>query len=267
MSEPCARPLWSQERGDGPSVLLIHGLGASAHYWDEVMAATANRRLLAPDLLGFGRSPSPPDASYDVACHLRALDPLLGSGRVVVGHSTGGILAAALAALRPDAIRALVLIGLPAFPDAATARAEIGRLGVVARLTVHERRLGQWLCVAMCRFRPVAVAAAPLLFRGMPRAVAADGARHTWLSYSRTLRHVVVEHPVWPDLEQVQAPVSFLHGEQDRTAPLHFVEALANRLRDLGRTISVRTAEGDHHIPVRQPALVADVIADISAAP
>lgn len=267
MPEPCARPLWSQQRGDGPSVLLIHGLGASAHYWGEVMGATAGRRLLAPDLLGFGRSPSPSDASYDVACHLRALEPLLGSGTVVVGHSTGGILAAALAALRPDAVRALVLIGLPAFPDAATARAEVGRLGVVARLTVNDRRLGKWLCVAMCRSRPVAVAAAPLLLRGMPRAVAADGARHTWLSYSRTLRQVVVEHPVWQDLVQVQAPVSFLHGKQDLTAPPHFVEALADSLRDAGRTISVRTVEGDHHIPVRQPALVAGVIAGLTATP
>ena len=267
MSEPCARPLWSQQRGDGPSVLLIHGLGASAHYWDGVMAATAGRRLLAPDLLGFGRSPSPPDASYDVESHLTALQPLLIPNPVVVGHSTGGILAAALAALHPDAVRALLLIALPAFPDAATARAEVGRLGMVARLTVHERPLGRWLCETMCRFRPVAVAAAPLLLRGMPRAVAADGARHTWLSYSRTLRHVVVEHLVWPDLEHGQAPVTLLHGRKDLTAPLHLVEALADRLRGVGRSVSVRTADVDHHIPVRQPALVADAIADLSVAP
>lgn len=248
-------------------MLLIHGLGASAHYWDGVMAATGNRRLLAPDLLGFGRSPSPPDARYDVECHLAALQPLLGPGTVVVGHSTGGILAAALAALRPDAVRALVLIGLPAFPDAAIARAEVGRLGLIARLTVDERWLGRWLCVAMCRFRPVAVAAAPLLLRDMPRAVAADGARHTWPSYSRTLRRVVVEHPVWPDLAELRVPVTFLHGRQDRTAPLHFVKVLADRLRGVGRSISVRTTDGDHHLPVRQPSVVADVIADLSAAP
>lgn len=231
------------------------------------MAATAGRRLLAPDLLGFGRSPSPPDAGYDVGCHLTALQPLLVPGTVVVGHSTGGILAAALASLRPDAVRSLVLIGLPAFPDAATARAEVGRLGMVARLTVEERRMGQWLCMSMCRFRPVAVAAAPLFLRGMPHAVAADGARHTWVSYSRTLRHVVVGHPVWPDLAELRVPVTFLHGRQDRTAPLHFMEVLADRLRGVGRSISVRTTDGDHHLPVRQPALVADVIADLSAAP
>jgi pimeloyl-ACP methyl ester carboxylesterase len=267
MSAPCAQPLWSQQRGDGPPILLIHGLGASAHYWDEVMAATADRRVIAPDLLGFGRSPSPPGASYDVACHLAALEPLLVPGTVVVGHSTGGILAAALAALRPDAVRHLLLVGLPAFPDAATARAEVGRLGAVARLTVEERRLGQWLCIAMCRFRPIAVAAAPLLLRGIPRAVAADGARHTWLSYSRTLRHVVVEHPVWPDLAESRVPVTFLHGRQDRTAPLRFVEALADRLHRVRQSVSVRTADGDHHIPVRRPTLVAELLADVSAPP
>jgi predicted esterase len=65
----------------------------------------------------------------------------------------------------------------------------------------------------------------------------------------------------------VQAPVAFLHGRQDHTAPLHFVEALADRLRGVGRNVSVRTVDGDHHIPVRQAALVAEVIAALAGAP
>jgi alpha-beta hydrolase superfamily lysophospholipase len=54
---------------------------------------------VAPDLLGFGRSPKPADFSYSVGEHLDTLAPLLEDRIVVVGHSTGAILAAALAAL------------------------------------------------------------------------------------------------------------------------------------------------------------------------
>jgi alpha-beta hydrolase superfamily lysophospholipase len=58
-------------------VLLLHGLGASSHYWDEVTARVEGQRMVAPDLLGFGRSPAPPEVADDVACHLEALEPFI----------------------------------------------------------------------------------------------------------------------------------------------------------------------------------------------
>ncbi len=61
--------------GDGPSVVFLHGLGASARYWQRVREASEGYAGLAPDLLGFGRSPSPADAAYDVDCHRATLDP------------------------------------------------------------------------------------------------------------------------------------------------------------------------------------------------
>lgn len=242
-------------------MLLVHGLGASAHYWDNVLAAVHGHEVIAPDLLGFGRSPAPPDVTYDVACHLTGLEQFVADGMVVVGHSTGALLAAALAAAHPQEVRGLLLVGLPAFPDAATARAEVGRLGMLARLTVEERLAGRLLCNAMCRLRPVAIAAAPLLVRGLPREVAADGARHTWSSYSRTLRHVVIAHRVSGDLHHVAAPITVLHGREDRTAPLHHVHELVDELRSAGRNAQLDVVDGDHHLPVRQPDLVAAAIA------
>jgi pimeloyl-ACP methyl ester carboxylesterase len=243
-------------------VLLVHGLGASAHYWGAVIAATSGHELVAPDLLGFGRSPAPPDVRYDLACHLAALGPLVEPATTVVGHSTGGIVAAALAAVHADRVRGLLLVGLPAFPDAATARAEIGRIGLLARLTVEQRPAGRLLCEAMCHVRPLAVAAAPLIVRDMPRAVAADAARHTWASYSRTLHNVVVDHRVEDDLRRVSAPTVLLHGRDDRSAPLRYVERLAARLdRD---NVTLEVADGDHHLPVRHPEVVVRAIESLT---
>ena len=116
-TNPCDQALSSQSRGTGPTVLLLHGRAASGHYWDRLLAAVHGRRLVAPDLLGFGRSPAPPEASYDVACHLAALERFVEDEIVIDGHSTGGILAAALAASHPVSVRSLVLVAVPAYPD------------------------------------------------------------------------------------------------------------------------------------------------------
>ncbi len=131
--------------GRGPEVVLLHGLGASSWYWESLAATSSGFLATAPDLLGFGRSPSPPDASYDV-CHLAALAPHLPERAVVVAHSTGAILAAALAARWPERVASLLLLGLTAFPNEATARRLIGSLGLLARLTVDGRPSARRLC-------------------------------------------------------------------------------------------------------------------------
>ncbi|MDQ3575851.1 MAG: alpha/beta fold hydrolase, partial [Actinomycetota bacterium] len=89
-------PLFVRRWGQGPPVLFVHGLGASSRYWKPLAQVSSGYAATAPDLLGFGHSPTPPDASYDVDSHLEALVPLLPPGAVVVGHSMGAILAAAL---------------------------------------------------------------------------------------------------------------------------------------------------------------------------
>lgn len=246
--------LFTASWGRGPDVLFLHGLGASSRYWDTLVEAGGSYRGTAPELLGFGRSPAPPAASYDVECHLDALEEILPANAVVVGHSTGAILAAALARRHPDRVRALLLLGLPAYPDRATAERCIGNLGLLARLTVKDRPAAKWICQTMCRFRPAALAFAPWLVRDLPRSIALDGVRHSWPSYSRTLSHVVVEHRAADDLLDSPMAVTLLHGRHDRDASVRFVEGLAKRLPE---TAELLVVDGDHHLAVRRPEVVA----------
>ena len=265
MSAPA---LFARTWGHGPPVVLLHGLGASSRYWEPLAGASSGYAAVAPDLLGFGRSPKPPHASYDVACHLEALEPLLPAGpAVVVAHSTGAILAAALAAARPGAVRALLVLGLPAFADETTARQEVGRLGLLARLTVAGNPLARILCIAMCRLRPLATAIAPLIMRDLPPSIAADGALHTWASYHRTLERVVLGHRVADDLRTAAVPVTLLHGDRDRTAPVRYVRALTDQVRAAGGRAELQVVNGDHHLAVRQPAAVARALARLLGAP
>lgn len=256
-----ANRLFVASWGEGPDVVFLHGLGASSRYWEPLAAASSGYRATAPDLLGFGGSPSPPEADYDVDCHLGALAPHLPSRAVVVAHSTGAILAAALAARQPERVTSMLLLGLPAYPDEATARRSVGELGLLARLTVDGNPAARRLCQTMGRFRSLAIALAPLVVRDLPPSIASDGARHTWPSYSTTLRHVVVEHRATDDLRSPLMPVTLLHGRNDRTAPLHFVQALVDASERGPSAPRLLVADGDHHLAVRRPGFVADALA------
>jgi pimeloyl-ACP methyl ester carboxylesterase len=238
--------------------LYVHGLGASSRYWRAVIDAMDPHAEIAPDLLGFGRSPKPADAAYDVATHVACLLPLVPEEAVVVGHSTGAILSAALARAAPDRMRAMLLLGLPAFPDEVTARENIGRLGTMARLTASGSPLAHAVCMTMCALRPLLIPLAPRLVRDVPAEVAGDFLRHTWPSYSRTLRSVVLGHPVLDDLAAVDVPTVLLHGRADRDAPIELAEVLTDRLRASGRTIELQAVDGDHHLALRRTAVVVD---------
>lgn len=251
--------LFVRTRGEGPPVVLLHGLGASSRYWAAVARRLAAVRVVAPDLLGFGLSPKPAGA-YGASQHVAALAAVVPDGAVLVGHSTGAILAAALAAAKPGKARALVLVGLPAFPDAATARAELGRLGPLARWSVSRPWVAWVLCQLICGVRPLAVATAPLLLRDVPPSVAADGARHRWRSFRGTLEGVVVGHRVLPDLVAAGQPVVFVHGRADADAPIALVEDLAAALLRGGVPVERVFVDGGHHLPIHRPDVVAGVV-------
>jgi len=247
--------------GQGPDVVLLHGLGASSRYWERLAGVSTGFSATAPDLLGFGRSPSPPGAAYDVDCHLAALVPHLPERAVVVAHSTGAILAAALAVREPRRVSSLLLVGLPAYPDTGSARRGVGAHGLLARLTVEGRPSARWLCEAMCRFRPLAAALAPWVVRDLPASVAVDGTRHTWASYSRTLLNVVVGHPAADDLLTAAVPVTLVHGRQDRTAPIGLVRDLVARSGETPHPMQLHAVDGDHHLAVHQPETLAAALA------
>jgi len=100
---------------DAPVLLLIHGTAASARSWDPMVPLlTGSHRVIRIDLLGCGRSATPDGASYAVPDQARrvgaALDGLGADHVIVVGHSSGGAFATALAEQRPDLVTALVLI-------------------------------------------------------------------------------------------------------------------------------------------------------------
>lgn len=104
------------ERPNGQTAVVLHGKNFCAATWEGTIRALsgAGYRVIAPDQIGWCKSTKPARYQYSfqqLAANTHALIASLGLSKVVViGHSTGGMLAARFALMYPETVSALVLV-------------------------------------------------------------------------------------------------------------------------------------------------------------
>ncbi|MFD8098500.1 alpha/beta fold hydrolase [Nocardia fluminea] len=107
--------LFTQDVGAGPAVVMLAGFGLDRRIWDgQVEALARTHRVVCVDLLGTGGSPKPLDGystTEQADLVLAALDHLGVGEFALVGHSFGGMVAFAVAAIVPSRVRKLILVG------------------------------------------------------------------------------------------------------------------------------------------------------------
>jgi 2-succinyl-6-hydroxy-2,4-cyclohexadiene-1-carboxylate synthase len=101
-------------RGDGPALLLLHGFTRDARAWQPLLPCFEDYRCVRVDLIGHGRSDSPPDpARYTMAHAVEDLTALLHHLEIertaLLGYSLGGRVALHFALEAPQLLWALVL--------------------------------------------------------------------------------------------------------------------------------------------------------------
>ena len=225
------------DRGRGPNLVLLHGLGASSFSWRHNLGPLARHfRVLAPDLPPHGRSPAPLDGDYTVAGQLRAILEFLDRRGIeraaLAGNSLGGGLALLLARDYPERFPALVLLA----PAAALTRVpwifyplrlpRLGRLAAAClgpwiippalRLTYHRREL----------ITPEVIAGYAAPFREFPRRLALG-------RLCQQLNPLPLAQ-IEAFLPQIRQPVSLIWGAQDRILPrrqAHWLEARLPRVQ------------------------------------
>lgn len=148
--------LYYEDRGDGIPILGVHGSPSSAVLWaDAARELALHGRCITYDRRGFHRSAPPePFTSTDLMEHVddaAALLAALHAGpAVVIGRSTGGLIALELARRFPDKVKALVLLEPALFtidPDAAAWARNLrrrvlelsaGQTGLLAEAVIRE---------------------------------------------------------------------------------------------------------------------------------
>ncbi len=107
------------DHGQGEPVMLIHGSGPGVSAWANwrlvLPLLAADRRVIAPDMVGFGFTKRPEGIHYGLDAWVdhavRFLDALGIDRTDLVGNSFGGAISLALAIRHPDRVRRLVLMG------------------------------------------------------------------------------------------------------------------------------------------------------------
>ena len=211
--------------GDGPPLFMIHGIGASRHSWDGIVAALKHKfRCIAYDLRGHGKSPAPPPpySLDDLVEDLEALRAELGIARAhFVGHSLGGMIGPAYARRYPERVISLGLLSTAAgrsSEDSAKVKGVVAAMRQQGIPPVLESLRDRW-------FTPEFAAARPdVISRRMQQVIDTDAG--VFLSvfdiYAET------EMASW--LPEVKAPSLVLTGEFDGGCPPRLNEIIAHRL-------------------------------------
>ncbi len=228
------------EAGEGPTVLLLHGLGATnASLLPTLWDLASDYRVIVPDLPGFGES-AKPLRSYNAEFFARWAEAFideLGLESVhAIGNSMGGRVAIEMGLRTPDRVDRMVLLTpSPAFirrrefvrvvrllrPELAFLPLPIPHEQVVRGIRMMFSRPSRlprgWYDAAADEFRRVFATA-----RG--RIAFFSAARQIYLEEPRG------ERGFWDRLPYLETPALFVWGERDRLVPAKFARHVTNAL-------------------------------------
>jgi 3-oxoadipate enol-lactonase len=238
-----------EDEGEGPVVVCVHGLGGSSNTFTPLMPALARHRVVRIDLPGSGRSfrAEGPLAMARYADLVLSVCARLNVTRAqMVGHSMGNIVLQHVTVAAPKLVAGLALFGpLIAPPDAArtTIRARGEKAKAEGAAGMHEIALALLNASISADTRarlPLAVAfVRESLMRQDP-----DGYARSCLA--------LAEAPGAP-VEQIEAPVLLVTGDEDVVAPPQAVRAMAEKLHRARSVRVVVLPKCGHWTPVERP--------------
>lgn len=231
--------------GSGEVIVLLHGFLSSANYWSKLrpLLVRIGYRVVAIDLLGFGRAPKPIQSQYDYADHITHIEATLQRLHikkpfVMVGHSMGALIAARYSRVHADALRSLILLHPPLYKDTLQTRTTLRNTSKLYRFLLDSpyRRIG-WLILRVVRLE---------LMSG-----------HSHASREKSLAHVIEVAEIAHDLKNSVVPTLLVVGVKDR-------KEYADNLTEfeMSPLVSVTLEDVNHHSPRLQPMLVRDRIID-----
>lgn len=238
--------------GDGPqSLLLLHGGGANAHWFDFIgPALTAGGRVLALDLRGHGDSTpaEPPVYTYDA--YLQDLRALLHAERldhpILLGHSMGGMLAVKYTGTRPQEVRALIVCDARPVYSADIADS-LRRTG--------QRRSREYVTqddyVAHFRIRPDGLRASQAVHRYIARHAGRQLPNGHWAH--KIDRRVYAQREAIDTLlywKHVTCPVLFLRAEHNSRLPRQALQQIGDACPQIEWA---EVAGAGHHLVLDQP--------------
>ncbi|MBS0374377.1 MAG: alpha/beta fold hydrolase [Proteobacteria bacterium] len=240
--------------GEGPPLILIHGIGASRHSWDGLILRLRDEfRIVSYDLRGHGRSPrpAPPYSLDDLVEDLEALRRELGIERAhFAGHSLGGMIGPAYARRYPGRVLSLGLYSTAAFrttDDAARVQGVVAAMRARGIAPVLETLRDRWFTPDFAQRSP------EVIERRLRQVIDTDPA--VFLS----VFDIYAGTEMAPWLGELRAPALVLTGEHDGGCPPRLNREIAAALP--GSELVILPALR-HAILLEAPEVVAPPVLD-----
>ena len=226
------------EAGEGPALLLVHGVaGSHAIWWDNIRPlAEAGFRVLALDLPGHGDSDKPKSISYDPNAGAELLGRFLTAldveKAVVAGNSAGGLMAALFALDQPHRVERLVLVAAGGIGRDVTWFLRVASLPVLGGLAYQPglSAIGG-MDRKMLFHRPPSFA--DDFLSELHRVQSLPGSRQAALRSIRSgvnLGGLRKERLILDRLSRLEVPVLTVWGENDRVLPVEHAAAVRRAL-------------------------------------
>jgi pimeloyl-ACP methyl ester carboxylesterase len=239
--------------GEREPVVFVHGLGGQWQNWlENLPRAAEERRVLALDLPGFGRTPEP-DERITIPGYGRVVDAFcdaLGLGEVaMVGNSMGGFVAAEAAIQFPQRVSRLVLVSAAGISSAQILRAPILTIGrVAAALATNtaarhrsfaSRAISRHLTLALVARHPQLLKA-DFAYEGFYKGAGKPG-------FDDALR-ASLEYDFRDRLPDVRCPTLIVWGEKDAIIPVRDADEFERLIPDSRKLVMRDTG----HIPMAE---------------
>lgn len=210
--------------GEGPPVVMFHGLGGTSNTFQPLLYWLTGFRIVRPDLPGSGRSALPPHP-ITLGLLLEALDSALshlGVGRAhLVGHSFGAFIAQHIAALHPQKVASLALFG-PVVEPQESARERLRQRAAVAR---HEG-----MSAVADHSVPAALAGATISDNPLAAALVRESyIRQNPEGYAQSCEALAQAEKANHRL--IDCPALIVTGDEDAIAPPSIARELADKIR------------------------------------
>lgn len=224
------------QQGSGTPVILIHGLAASLHDWDDLVPELAQNgyAAYAPDLLGHGDSPKLDSPTYEMDWVFEHFSQWMRSLRltepaILIGHSLGAHVALEYARRASAWTRGLILVN-PFY--------SLSQLPLLIRKTYSHpnvsttllKKTPGWLFRFLVDMSSVAIGHSAGALYSLPERVRTQ----TILDYRRTapgvyhIPHAIVD--MTQHLHEINAPALVLWGDRDKTLATSSFTRLVNTL-------------------------------------
>lgn len=245
------------DKGTGPVVVLLHGLGNNFKSWSYVLEhVDSSVRVIALDLLGFGDAPKP-NVDYTPADHASAvLDTLESLGikkALIAGHSMGCLVAIEAAHQRPDVATHLVLAGAPIYLREPKPT-PLGKL-------FHATNLYFAIYDALRKNPELAKTGGNLADDILPFANGMEITDETWPAFQKSLAHTIMQFDTFKKVTELKTPTLFLNGLLD----FFIIRSVNKRAARANRQyVREKTVLGPHELTPRNGRRLAKRLAKLA---